>query len=133
MENNKLIDLINGLSGLISSGGVSDQQIKNAEKLLNLKFAADFKQYLTNYGQIEAPSFELMGISNKNTTSVVGNTLMLRNIVRIPSNMYIIEDIGIDGIAYLQNTEGEIFQLSGMGNLTPYAKSLSEYIEKSQL
>lgn len=46
--------------------------------------------------------------------------------------MYVIEDLGIDGIEYLQDTHGKIYQYSGCSQISMYADSLAEYIEKSQ-
>lgn len=132
MDKKELFNLINSLPNLRFTGGVDDLRIAEAEKNLQLKFSPDYIEYLKEFGQIEAQGIELTGLSDKSTTSVVNSTNSLRKISSIPANMYVIEDLDIDGIEYLQDALGKIYQYSGCSQISMYAVSLAEYIEKSQ-
>lgn len=122
---------IENLQGLHFSGGVKDSAIHDAENQLGLKFASDYISYLKRYGQVEANGIELTGLSDKVTTSVVNATNLLRKLADIPHNMYVIEDLEIDGIEYLQDDSGKIYQYTGNKSISLYAQSLAEYIETS--
>lgn len=132
MDKKKLYNLINSLPNLRFTGGVDDLRIAKAEKDLQLKFSLEYIEYLKDFGQIEAQGIELTGLSDKCTTSVVNTTNSLRKVSSIPADMYVIEDLGIDGIEYLQDMLGRIYQYSGCSQISIYADSLAEYIEKSQ-
>lgn len=132
MDKKELFNLINSLPNLRFTGGVDDLRIAEAEKNLQLKFSPDYIEYLKEFGQIEAQGIELTGLSDKSTTSVVNATNSLRKISSIPANMYVIEDLGIDGIEYLQDALGKIYQYIDCSQISMYADSLTEYIEKSQ-
>lgn len=132
MAKNSIYTVIDSLHGLRYTGGVEETAIQEAEKQLALKFAPDYILYLKKYGQIEADGIELTGLSNKTTTSVVNATNLLRKLSDIPSNLYVIEDLEIDGIEYLQGESGKIYQYNGNNPLSPYASSLVEYIESSK-
>lgn len=131
MDCNNLFIVIDRLPDLRFTGGVSELAIKEAEKQLNLMFAPEYILYLKKYGQIEANGIELTGLSSKITTSVVNATNILRKVGNIPTNMYVIEDLEIDGIEFLQDETGKIYQYIGKNKLTLYAQSLEEYIVSS--
>lgn len=132
MDKNLLYNLIENLPNLKFTGGVEDTRVTDAEDTLHLKFALDYVEYLRKFGQIEATGIELTGLSDKWTTSVVNATNTLRKVTSIPEDMYVIEDLEIDGIEYLQNSLGKVFQFNGGTKLSLYANSLSDYIIKSQ-
>lgn len=132
MDKKELYDLIKSLPNLRFTGGVDDLRIDEAEKILQLKFSPEYIEYLKEFGQIEAQGIELTGLSDKSSTSVVNATNSLRKVSSISADMYVIEDLGIDGIEYLQDTLGRIYQYSGSSQISMYADSLAEYIEKSQ-
>ena len=132
MNDNNLKSIINDLKSLKQAGGVDASTIKAAEDTLNLKFADDYVEYLEAYGQIEAHGIELTGLSKSKSTSVVELTIRERNLGTMPDGFYVIEDLGMDGIIYAQNYKGEIVELAPHQTPTKYAKSLQEYIAKSQ-
>jgi hypothetical protein len=125
----KLISRIEQLHGLRFSGGVSSEDISNAETLLNLTFAEDYKLYLSKFGQVEAEGIELSGLSNKRLTSVVILTQSERKMLKIPPKHYVIENIGIDGLIYTQDATGAVFQLLPNRPITKVADNLLQYIE----
>ena len=125
----KLISRIEQLHGLRFTGGVSSEDISDAETLLNLTFAEDYKLYLSKFGQIEAEGIELSGLSNKRLTSVVVLTQDERKMLSIPPKHYVIENVGIDGLIYSQDATGAVYQLLPNRPIVKVADSLLQYIE----
>lgn len=125
----KLISRIEQLQGLRFTGGVSSEDISDAETLLNLTFAEDYKLYLSKFGQIEAEGIELSGLSNKRLTSVVVLTQDERKMLSIPLKHYVIENVGIDGLIYSQDATGAVYQLLPNRPIVKVADSLLQYIE----
>ena len=125
----KLISRIEQLQGLRFTGGVSSEDISDAETLLNLTFAEDYKLYLSKFGQVEAEGIELSGLSNKRLTSVVILTQNERKMLAIPSKHYVIENIGIDGLIYSQDVTGAVYQLLPNRPIVKVADNLLQYIE----
>lgn len=128
-EMDKLISRIEQLQGLRFTGGVSSEDISDAETLLNLTFAEDYKLYLSKFGQIEAEGIELSGLSNKRLTSVVVLTQDERKMLSIPPKHYVIENVGIDGLIYSQDATGAVYQLLPNRPIVKVADSLLQYIE----
>ena len=105
-----IITTIDGLKGLVSLQGVSKEAVTAAEKKLGLSFAADYTAYLERYGLISARHIEITGLTDAKRLNVVDVTLVERQRNQLPSNMYVVEDTGIEGILILQNGEEEVFE-----------------------
>jgi len=125
----KLIKTIKLLPGLRYTGGVSADVIREAESLLNLSFADDYKMYLRKFGQVEANGVELSGLSNKTQTSVIHLTQNERKLLSIPPQHYVIENVGIDGLIYTQDNTGAIYQLLPNRPALKIADNLEQYIK----
>ena len=130
---NELINLIKSLPNLKFSGGVSQAAIEEAQFSLGMRFAKDYSQYLLNFGQMQASGIELTGITDKKLTSVIKVTLEERKRNTVPANLYVIEDLGIDGIIYAQDSQGLVFELSPGAQPYVIAESLFQYIQSSQI
>jgi hypothetical protein len=106
-----IVTTISGLNNLVALKGVSNEEIEKAERYLSLSFAADYKAYLKKYGVISAQHIELTGIIASPRLNVVDVTLSVRQRNKVPEDMYVIEDTGIEGIIILQNAKGAVFEL----------------------
>ena len=105
----KIIELLSCLRSLAPS---CDRKIQDAEKSLGLRFAEDYRAYVREYGAISARGIELTGVVDSPRLNVVDVTLRERRLnAALPSDMYVIENVAIDGILMLQNTEGAIFEI----------------------
>lgn len=127
-----IIQTINNLENMRFIKPASIEQIIEAEKELGVNFADDYIKYVKKYGVISAKGIELTGVTNYKRLSVVFITKKERNInPNIPANMYVIENIAIDGLIALQDETGKVYTVTP--NKTPKLSynSLSEYIEKS--
>ena len=116
-------------SDLLSGKGVSEELIENAENILRLKFADEYKEYLLHFGIVAFDGHELTGISSINRLDVIKVTRneLQKNTV-VPTNMYVIEVANIDGIIVWQSSEGDIYETIMDSKPIRICDSLSEYI-----
>lgn len=127
-----IIQTINNLENMRFIKPASMKQIIEAEKELGLNFAEDYTKYLEKYGVISARGIELTGVTTCERLNVIYVTKRERNMnPNIPANVYVIENIAIDGLIALQDETGKVYTVTP--NKTPKLSynSLSEYIEKS--
>lgn len=127
-----IIQIISNLEDMRSVEPVSMAQIIEAEKELGVSFAKDYIEYVEKYGVISARGIELTGVTAHERLSVVSVTKRERNMnSNIPANMYVIENITIDGIVALQDETGKVYTITPNGTPKLICNSLSEYIEAS--
>lgn len=129
-----IIQTINNLENMRFIKPASMEQIIKAEKELGVNFAEDYTKYVKKYGAISAKGIELTGVTNYERLNVISVTKRERNMnPNIPANMYVIENIAIDGIIALQDKIGKVYTIAPNGTSKLICNSLSEYIEKSNL
>lgn len=86
------------------------------------------------YGAISAKGIELTGVTTCERLNVISVTKRERNMnPNIPTNMYVIENITIEGIIALQDETGKVYTVTSNKIPKLICNSLSEYIEKSNL
>ena len=118
------------LPGFIANRPADEARVAKAEATLGVKFAADYRRALIDYGLIMANGHELTGICNSPRLSVVAVTAKMREIYSaLPANAYVIEDACIDGIIVCQDSTGAIYQLVPCGEPERIAGSLLEYLQ----
>ena len=128
--NKDIIQTINKLENLKFIGPVLLNDINRAEKELNIKFAEDYIQYVKKFGAISANGLELTGITKYERLSVVSVTQNEKKLnFNMPDNMYVIENVGINGILILQDSNGAVYSFIKNRNPIKIANSLAEYIE----
>lgn len=109
--------------------GASNDQIMNAEKLLGLSFADDYKEYLLRYGSISCCGHELTGFSADINLDVVHVTIHNREKnTNISIPLYVIEETHIDGIVVWQDSAGAVWLTEYNGAPIKKYESLNEYI-----
>ena len=129
-----IIQIISNLKDMRFIKPAYMEQIIEAEKELGVSFADDYTKYVEKYGVISARGIELTGVTTHERLSVVSVTKKERNMnSNIPANMYVIENIAIDGIIALQDETGKVYTITPNGNPKLSYNSLSEYVEKSNL
>lgn len=127
-----IIQIISNLEDMQFIKPASMEQIIEAEKELGVSFADDYTKYVEKYGVISARGIELTGVTTHERLSVVSITKKERNMnANIPANMYVIENIAIDGIIALQDETGKVYTITPNGTPKLSYNSLSEYVEKS--
>ena len=125
----KIVEIINNLPDLLPLKPATDIDIKDAEIQLRVSFNEEYREYLLAFGAIMADGIELTGIAKSAHRNVVNQTKQERELnPKIPNNMYVVENTGVDGIIIWQDTIGDIYQSSPNKEPKKIADSLSEYI-----
>lgn len=129
----KLYDAINNLDNLKTLNPASEADVTNAEKILGLKFADDYCAYTTKCGALSGRRIELTGVVPSKRLNVVDATVRERKRHKnLPSDVYVIEDLGIMDLVTVQRSDGKIFFITFSGTLSYICDSLQEYIEQAQ-
>ena len=127
---NDIINVINSKNGVIHGKETNENEIKQAELELGLRFADDYRNYIKQFGCMVIGSREITGISSQENYNVVSTTKAQRNYKKsVPENSYVIEQLNIDGIIIWQSSNGEVFQTSPNTAPMKIADSLVEYIQ----
>ncbi len=124
-----IVELLKEKEDTYFGKGSSKKEIEKAEKKLGLKFNAEYKEYLSEFGTALYDGHELTGISQSKRINVVDVTLEEKK-EGYPKDIYVIEETGIEGIIIWQTSNGEIYYSSPSCELTKYCDSLHEYISK---
>ena len=128
--NESVLQAIKTLEDLRFTKPADEERVSAAERQLGLNFAVDYKAYVRTYGVISAKGIELTGLTEIKRLDVVSVTKRERETNPFfPGNMYVIENIGIDGVLFLQNSEGEIYKFEQSGAIQKKFHSLEEYIK----
>lgn len=129
----KIVETIQNLENLISLKPASIEDIENVEIELALPLAKDYKEYLLNFGAIMANDIELTGIAKSKNRNVVEVTKREWSLNRkIKHNLYVVENIGIDGIIIWQDSSGSIYESKPNYEAKKIANNLLEYIKSKQ-
>lgn len=131
MEPN-IITVIKSLVNMHHLDPASSEDIALAEQMLNLKFSEEYRIYVSTYGAISARGIELTGVTSSKRLSVVDVTLREREMSDLPTNFYVVEETGIDGLLILQNQSGEIFSVAPHKPLKNVCASLADYVLRVQ-
>ncbi len=130
----KIIDVINGLKNLLPLKPATTEMIENIEIELALPLAEEYKEYLLKYGAIIADDVELTGIAKSKNRDVVQVTQReWASNSKIRHNLYVVENVGIEGIIIWQDGSGKIFESSPNNEAKQIANSLAEYLESKQI
>lgn len=126
----KIIDVIKGLENLLPLKPASVEAVENVEIELALPLAEEYKEYLLQYGAIMADDVELTGIAKLKNRDVVQVTQRewAAN-TKIKHNLYVVENVGIEGIIIWQDGSGKIYESSPNNTAKQISNSLAEYLE----
>lgn len=126
----RIIEVIESLDDMRFLTPADEGKVSEAEETLGLKFAEEYREYVKKYGVVSAAEVELTGVTEAKRLDVVAVTERERELTEdFPEDMYVVENVGIDGILILQNGKGEIFYIAPGVKAEKVADSLAEYIE----
>lgn len=139
--NKDIIEVIKSKKLLNSLGPSNMLKIKKAERKLKLKFSEEYIKYLLEFGAVAYYGTELSGLLSKKEEreylyfNVVRETLEEKKCDNtIPDNMYVIENLGVDGALAWQDESGTVYYKYRFDNrLQKAADSLAEYLELQKL
>lgn len=124
-----IIECISNLKNVCHGQGAEKEAVAAAEKKLNLHFADEYREYVSTYGVISAKGIELTGIIDSKRLNVADVTLKERELYTdFPLDMYVIENVAIDGILMLQKSDGGIYELRPNAKPVKRYDSLAEYL-----
>ena len=124
-----ILNLIKNKSKFYSIGNISEENIKEAELILNIKFASDYRMIIKEYGAVTFSGHELTGICNSKRLNVVDVTKEERKYNKVPEDWYVIEQANIDDIVIWQDTNGAVYQTMPNKKPIKLCNSLLEYID----
>lgn len=126
----RIIDVIKNLENLLPLKPATAEDIGNVEIELALPLAEEYKEYVQTYGAIMADDVELTGIAKSKNRDVVQVTQRewAAN-SKIKHNLYVLENVGIEGIIIWQDGSGKIYESRPNHGATQIADSLAEYLE----
>lgn len=91
--------------------GVTDDVIITAEKELGISLAEDYKEYVKYYGACSFSSHEFTGLGFSGYMNVVSATNEERKVNKsFPNDLYVLENVAIEGLLIVQNSKGEVFE-----------------------
>lgn len=126
-----ITDTIKALPELLQLAPATQIEISDAEIQLCLRFADEYRTYLAEFGAVLADGVELTGIAKSKRRHVVSVTKQEWEInPNVPHNMYVIENVAIDGIVIWQDSNGWIYQSTTNNVPIKIAETLVEYLSK---
>ena len=129
----EIVKTINLLPELIALVGASATEIASAENQLNLRFADEYKEYLAEFGAIMADGVELSGVAKSEHRNVVFVTKQEWELnPQVSRDMYVIENVGIDGIIIWQDVSGSVYQTAPHQVPRKICASLEEYLDPKE-
>lgn len=124
-----IVKLMQKQRDFYSMKGASQEEIRDAEQTLELRFAADYRKYIEAFGVASFAGHELTGICKSKRLSVVAVTQEERNNTEVPADWYVLEQANIDGIVIWQDGSGVVYQTAPNAKAKKLCRSLAEYIE----
>ena len=125
----EMIKMIQEAEDFVSLGAATKEQIADAEKELQLKFAEDYKEYLSTFGVATFCGKELTGICSSERLSVIAVTQRARSFYKsFPNDAYVIEEMLFDHFLVIQKTDGAVFSYGPNDSEELIADSLSMYL-----
>lgn len=124
-----IVEKIKKIPNLYHAQGCTTSQIMNAQKELNLIFPEEFIDYVREYGAISFYGTEWMGLNVDGYLNVVDETKQERKLNdSFPSDCFVIENLGIDGLITIVDGKGIVYSLQ-YSRKEKICNSLSEYLQ----
>lgn len=125
----RTIAMMKSFPDFIGSNGRDEQEIIQSEMTLGVSFAKDYREYLKEIGLACFDGCEFTGITDIERLDVVSVTKEQHEISDPDTkSLYVIEEVGIDGIVIWQDSNGIIYQTSYGTHCKKIADSILEYI-----
>ena len=128
-----IIETVNSLPDLLQLKSATITEITDAEFQLKISFADEYKEYLLAFGAILADGIELTGIAKSDYRNVIFVTKREWALnTNVPHSLYVIENIGVDGIIIWQDASGYIYKSTPNSKPIKIADSLADYLKKDK-
>ena len=125
-----IVEKIKNIPKLYHLKGCTDSQIEEAQKELNLKFPAEYVEYVKAYGAISFYGTEWTGLNVEGYLNVVETTKEEKDINKdFPNDCFVLEKLGFENALTIVNTKGNIFTIQNGKSPVLVCNSLSEYLD----
>ena len=126
----QFVEFIKSLTGARFSGPVSQGLIIQSQSSLGVKFAEEYLTLLRNFGNMFYNRNEVLGLTTDHIDDCYSYTVEAREEdPTIPQNLYVISSAGIDGILFLQDSEGNVYQHAPFGECKHLFNGLEAFIK----
>ncbi|WP_285824889.1 SMI1/KNR4 family protein [Schaedlerella arabinosiphila] len=127
----QIAEIVDNLQDLLFLEPAKQEDIRNIENELKLTLAEEYKEYLLKYGAVIAENVELTGIAKSKDRNVISVTKREWEVNdKIKHDMYVVENLGIDGIMIWQESSGKIYESMPNCDAKLIAGSLAEYLKE---
>jgi hypothetical protein len=124
-----IIQALQGKENLLNGDGVEESVVVAAERELNLKFAADYREYLLRMTIAAYDGHEFTGLSKAVRTNVVEVTKQKwLECSKISKSWYVIEETNIDQIVIWQSQDGKVYETIGGSEPVCVADSMIAFV-----
>ena len=124
-----IVQSIKQIDGVYTANGCSDAQIIDAETKLGIKFPLEFTAYVKEFGAFGFGSIEWAGLNVSKHLNTVDLTLEERKLnSHFPSDMFVLENLGIDGLLICADSDGAVWEICG-DKKNYVCASLGDYLE----
>lgn len=108
----------------------SESEVLKAQEILNVKFSAEYVDYVTNFGAISFFGTEWTGLNVEGYLNVVEETLFEREIHKnFPKDCYVVENLQMEGAVVISDAEGRIYNYFNDEKVL-ICDSLTEYLRE---
>ena len=124
-----IIDKIKDIPNLYHATGCTTRQLKEAQKELGIEFSNEYIDYVKEYGAISFYRTEWTGLNVDSYLNVVEVTKQERELnSKFPSDCFVIENQGIDGLIVISDEKGVIYSFQ-YDNKEFLCENLDSYLE----
>lgn len=125
-----IIEKIGEIEKLYHAKGCTFKQIKEAQAELGITFPEDYMDIVKEYGAISFYGTEWTGLNVDDYLNVVSVTKQEREMnSSFPSDCFVLENQGIDGLIVICNEAGEVFSLQ-YSKVEKIHDSIASYLDE---
>lgn len=125
-----IIEKIKKIEKLYHAKGCTFKQIKDAQSELGITFPEDYMNIVKEYGAISFYGTEWTGLNVDDYLNVVFVTKKEREMnSSFPSDCFVLENQGIDGLIVICNEAGEVFSLQ-YSKIEKIHDSIASYLDE---
>ena len=128
----ELLDIIVGFDYDCTTDTIERDEIETYEKLIDVKFGPQARNYILNYGYLGLNDIEFYGLSNiqKENSDLITQTNYLHKTFNTTIGYIAFENMG-DGVYTLLDSEDMVYKFISENNeVIPYNMTLYEYISE---
>lgn len=125
-----IVEKIKTIPDLCHLSGCKTNQIKTAQKELDLEFPDEFIDYVMEFGVISFYGTEWTGLNVEGYLNVVEATKNERKLSKdFPQGYFVLENQAINGILILVNSKGAVYSYQSGNKPALICKTMEEYLD----